>query len=78
MYRSMGVVVKASELVALLLSRGFVIMRQAGSHIQLKHVAKAIRVTVPMSGKDLPIGTLKSILRQANISWKDFLKILGR
>jgi predicted RNA binding protein YcfA (HicA-like mRNA interferase family) len=29
-----------------------------------------------MSGKDLPPGTLKNILRQANLSVDEFLKLL--
>jgi predicted RNA binding protein YcfA (HicA-like mRNA interferase family) len=38
-----------------------------GSHIHLKHPVKAGRVTVPHSNHDLPIGTLKSIERQAGV-----------
>jgi predicted RNA binding protein YcfA (HicA-like mRNA interferase family) len=40
---------------------------QKGSHVQLKHPAKAGRVTVPHPKRDLPIGTLKSVERQAGI-----------
>jgi predicted RNA binding protein YcfA (HicA-like mRNA interferase family) len=37
------------------------------SHIQLKRAVKAGRVTVPHPHRDLPIETLKSIERQAQI-----------
>jgi len=40
---------------------------QKGSHLHLKHPVKAGRVTVPHPHRDLPIGTLKSIERQAQI-----------
>jgi hypothetical protein len=40
---------------------------QKGSHINLKHPVKPGRVTVPHPRRDLPIGTLKSIERQAAI-----------
>jgi predicted RNA binding protein YcfA (HicA-like mRNA interferase family) len=40
---------------------------QKGSHIHLKHPVKVGRVTVPHPNRDLPIGTLKSIERQAQI-----------
>ena len=43
---------------------------QSGSHIQFKHQSKKGRVTVPHPKKDIPIGTLKSIERQAGIKLK--------
>jgi predicted RNA binding protein YcfA (HicA-like mRNA interferase family) len=41
---------------------------EKGSHVQLKHPNRKGRVTVPHPNKDLPIGTVKSIERQAGIS----------
>jgi len=43
---------------------------QSGSHIQFRHQSKKGRVTVPHPKKDIPIGTLKSIERQAGIKFK--------
>jgi predicted RNA binding protein YcfA (HicA-like mRNA interferase family) len=40
---------------------------QAGSHKQFKHPTKKGRVTVPYPSRDIPIGTLKSIEKQAGI-----------
>jgi predicted RNA binding protein YcfA (HicA-like mRNA interferase family) len=40
---------------------------QRGSHVHLKHPVQGGRVTVPHPHRDLPIGTLKSIERQAQI-----------
>jgi len=40
---------------------------QKGSHVQLKHPTKPGRVTVPHPKKDLPIGTLRSIEKQAQL-----------
>ena len=40
---------------------------QKGSHIHLKHPVTAGRVTGPRPNRDLPIETLKSIERQAQI-----------
>jgi len=37
----------------------------AGSHKQFKHPEKKGRVTVPHPKRDLPLGTLKSIEKQA-------------
>jgi predicted RNA binding protein YcfA (HicA-like mRNA interferase family) len=46
---------------------GWKLMRTRGSHSQFKHPEKPGRVTVPHPKRDLPIGTLKSIERQAGI-----------
>ena len=41
--------------------------RTKGSHIQLKHPTKPGKVTVPAHGGDIPVGTLKSIKKQAGL-----------
>ncbi|EIV2791075.1 MULTISPECIES: type II toxin-antitoxin system HicA family toxin [Serratia] len=41
---------------------------QKGSHVQFKHPTKKGRVTIPHPNKDLPKGTVKSILKQAGIA----------
>lgn len=38
-----------------------------GSHLQLEHSSKKGKVTVPIHGGDIPIGTLNSILKQAGL-----------
>jgi predicted RNA binding protein YcfA (HicA-like mRNA interferase family) len=40
---------------------------QVGSHKQFKHPTKKGRVTVPHPKRDIPVGTLKSIEKQAGI-----------
>jgi predicted RNA binding protein YcfA (HicA-like mRNA interferase family) len=45
-------------------------VNQAGSHKQFKHPATKGRVTVPHPKRDIPIGTLKSIEKQAGIKLK--------
>jgi len=40
---------------------------QKGSHLQLVHPLKLGKVTVPIHGGDIPIGTLNSILKQAGL-----------
>jgi predicted RNA binding protein YcfA (HicA-like mRNA interferase family) len=41
--------------------------RTKGSHIQLKHPTKPGKVTVPNHSGDLPLGTLRSIKKQAGL-----------
>ena len=55
------------DILAALRADGWVEVTQKGSHVQLKHPLKPGRVTVPHPRRDLPIGTLRSIERQARI-----------
>jgi predicted RNA binding protein YcfA (HicA-like mRNA interferase family) len=59
---------KVREVIRLLLDDGWVQVAQRGSHRQLKHPTKVGRVTVAGHPNDeLAPGTLRSILRQANL-----------
>jgi predicted RNA binding protein YcfA (HicA-like mRNA interferase family) len=55
------------DVVRKLLQDGWFEVAQAGRHKQFKHATKAGRVTVPHPKKDIPLGTLKSIEKQAGI-----------
>ncbi|MGB9233700.1 MAG: type II toxin-antitoxin system HicA family toxin [Terriglobales bacterium] len=55
------------ELIKRLLKDGWREVALSGSHKQFKHSAKKGRVTVPHPERDIPIGTLKSIERQAGL-----------
>ena len=46
---------------------GWYEVNQVGSHKQFKHSTKNGRVTVPHPKRNIPIGTLKSIEKQAGI-----------
>ena len=46
---------------------GWYLVNVVGSHHQFKHPTKKGRVTVPQPKKDLPIKTVKTILKQAGI-----------
>lgn len=58
---------KSGDVIKALEQDGWRQVAKKGSHIQLKHPAKPGRVTVPHPKKDLPIGTLKSIEKQAGL-----------
>jgi predicted RNA binding protein YcfA (HicA-like mRNA interferase family) len=55
------------EIVKALKKDGWYQVHQAGSHLQFKHASKSGRVTVPHPTRDIPLGTLKSIEKQAGI-----------
>ena len=46
---------------------GWYLVNVVGSHHQFKHPTNKGRVTVPHPKKDLPIKTVKTILKQAGI-----------
>ena len=59
---------KVREMISHIEQDGWFIVTQKGSHRQFKHPTKPGRVTVPGAlGKDLPTGTAKSILKQAEL-----------
>jgi predicted RNA binding protein YcfA (HicA-like mRNA interferase family) len=49
---------------------GWFRVAQKGSHVQFKHPAKPGRVTVPHLKRDLAVGTLLNIEKQAGIKLK--------
>jgi predicted RNA binding protein YcfA (HicA-like mRNA interferase family) len=53
------------KLIALLLDDGWTEAGITGSHHHFKHPAKPGKITVPHPKKDLPTGTIRSILKQA-------------
>ena len=55
------------EVIRRLVDDGWFEVAQVGSHVQFKHRVKPGRVTVPHPKRDLPIGALKSIEKQAGI-----------
>lgn len=62
---------KAREVLARLQRAGFVIRRQSGSHIVLRH-ADGRQTYVAMHTTDVPTGTFKAILKQARLTEEEF------
>ena len=58
---------KPREVERILRKKGFVTLRQVGSHLHLYNSTLKLRVTIPMHNKDLKKKTLASILRQAKV-----------
>jgi len=64
--------VKVRDLIHLLESTGWRLKTTKGSHRQFLHPKKGMVVTVPgQPGKDVPVGTLKAILRSAGLERKE-------
>jgi predicted RNA binding protein YcfA (HicA-like mRNA interferase family) len=61
---------KSTDIITTLKKDGWKEVAQKGSHTQFKHPTKKGRVTVPHPKKDIPIGTLRSIEKQASLKLK--------
>lgn len=60
---------KSREVITRLRKDGWELVNIRGSHYQFKHPGRPGRLTVPHPKRDLPIGTLRSIFRQAGWEW---------
>ncbi len=70
-------VVSGNKVVKALQQKGFLVVHQRGSHVKLKKTEgdKVYIVIVPMH-RELAKGTLKSILRQANLTLEELYELL--
>ena len=59
---------KSSDIISALKADGWYEVARKGSHVEFKHPRKLGRVTVPHPKRDIPVGTLKSIEKQAGLN----------
>ncbi|MFN5168344.1 MAG: type II toxin-antitoxin system HicA family toxin [Cyclobacteriaceae bacterium] len=57
---------KPKELIRLLEKEGFVFVRQSGSHAIFRKPGHKL-IVVPIHSRDIPTGTLRSILKDAGL-----------
>lgn len=68
--------VKPQELIKAFEKLGFVIRRQTGSHVILRHPQTKCITCIPVHAKDIKRGLLFGIIKQAGISKDELLKNL--
>ncbi len=61
----------SGDIIRKLKREGWVVRNTKGSHHQFVHPKKSGRVTVKHPTKNIPIGTLRNIFRQAGWKWED-------
>lgn len=62
----------SKQIVKVLLSKGFIFISQKGSHMKYRKVGNpTLTVIVPVA-REIPFGTFRSIMRQANLAENDF------
>lgn len=67
--------ISGRECVKALQKKGYQFIRQTGSHIIIRRTDPFSQITVP-DHKELDRGTLRSIIRQADISIEEFNSFL--
>jgi predicted RNA binding protein YcfA (HicA-like mRNA interferase family) len=63
----------SEKVLKVLLSQGFLLKSQKGSHQKYSNGLRT--VIVPVGRKEIPIGTLKSISRQSGIEYENFVNL---
>ncbi len=71
--------VSGREVVAALEKAGYTVVRQRGSHIRMRHLVDPGRkpVTVP-AHREVKLGLLRKIVKDANLIVEEFIGLLGR
>lgn len=67
--------ISGKEAIVALQRTGFNVIRQSGSHVVLKRSNPFSQLVVPDHG-ELDTGTLRAIIRQADLSIDNFMKLL--
>lgn len=63
----------SAEVIKVLQKKGFIYISQKGSHAKFRKTGSSTStVIVPASKREIPFGTFKSILRQANLAEEEF------
>lgn len=71
-------VVKAREVIKVLKEVGFIEARQTGSHKIMKNPISGKIISVPIHSKPLKKGLLRSIIKEAKLTKKEFIEFLKR
>jgi len=67
---------KPREVIQKLQHLGYAGPFGGGKHIFMRHPTTRLKIPVPMhQGRDMPVGTLRAILRQASISVDEWLEL---
>lgn len=65
---------KPKEVIKKFERLGYYADRQSGSHVIMYNRKTKRRSTIPLHRKDIPIGTLRSIIQEAGLTKEEFIK----
>jgi predicted RNA binding protein YcfA (HicA-like mRNA interferase family) len=70
--------VRSREVIRFLEQNGFALDHTSGSHLVFYHPASRRRAVVPTHNRDMPKGTLLSLLREAGFTRDELIAFLTR
>jgi len=70
--------IKPRQLIKVLEKKGCIFKRQTGSHRIFYYPKKRKIITVPIHPKDLKKGLVHSIIKELDLSIKEFIKLLKK
>lgn len=68
--------VTSKEVIRALERLGFILRRQTGSHMIMRHPESHVIATVPFHNRDIKRGLLFGIIKQAGLTQQEFLEAL--
>jgi predicted RNA binding protein YcfA (HicA-like mRNA interferase family) len=68
-------VLSGKEIVRIFESLGWEVSRQRGSHIVMTKPGETVTLSIP-SHKEVARGTLRSLIRPANLTVEEFIKVI--
>lgn len=71
-------ILKPREVIKVLTKAGFVKARQTGSHLIMKNSKTGKIVPIPIHARSLKKGLLSAIIKEANLTLEEFLKLLKK
>ncbi|MEK7071952.1 MAG: type II toxin-antitoxin system HicA family toxin [Patescibacteria group bacterium] len=71
-------ILTAVKLLRILKKAGFLVLRIKGSHYFLEHPITKKFTSIPMHSGNMKRGLMMGILKQAGISVKEFIRLLGK
>ncbi|PKL72241.1 hypothetical protein CVV26_02525 [Candidatus Kuenenbacteria bacterium HGW-Kuenenbacteria-1] len=69
-------IIRPQKVIKVLKKIGFEKIRQTGSHLILANRATKKIIPIPVHNRDIKCGLLSSIIKQANLTIEEFIKLL--
>lgn len=71
-------ILKPREIIKVLIKIGFVKARQTGSHFIMKNSKTGKIVPIPIHAKTLKKGLLSAIIKEADLTLEEFIRLLKK
>ena len=63
------------EVIARLAALGFEGPYGGGKHLVMRHPTTGVKISIPVHTREIPVGTLRAIIRAAGVSVEEWLRV---